>query len=124
MSEDRNFDDIADKLSSNIYGTSKGKVRETVVWQDLNAMLAQLPPGPLRILDAGGGEGRMARRLAALGHEVTLCDISGEMVSRARDAAAEENLARRMRFIHCPLQEIEQHLTQPVDLILLHAVLE
>lgn len=54
---DRNFDDIAEKFTRNIYGTTKGQIREAVVWQDLDALLTRLKPGPLRILDAGGGDG-------------------------------------------------------------------
>lgn len=36
---DRNFDDIAEKFTRNIYGTTKGQIREAVVWQDLDALL-------------------------------------------------------------------------------------
>lgn len=50
---DRNFDDIADKFSRNIYGTAKGKIRQAVIWDDLQQLLTQLPDRPLRILDAG-----------------------------------------------------------------------
>ena len=33
---DRNFDDIAEKFSRNIYGTTKGQLRQTILWQDLD----------------------------------------------------------------------------------------
>ncbi|MBF8406935.1 tRNA uridine 5-oxyacetic acid(34) methyltransferase CmoM, partial [Klebsiella pneumoniae] len=51
--QDRNFDDIAEKFSRNIYGTTKGQLRQAILWQDLEPLLAQLGPGPLRVLDAG-----------------------------------------------------------------------
>ncbi|KAA1193002.1 tRNA uridine 5-oxyacetic acid(34) methyltransferase CmoM [Photorhabdus heterorhabditis] len=121
---DRNFDDIADKFSRNIYGTTKGKIRQAVVWQDISELLAQLPQRPLRILDAGGGEGNMACQLAELGHQVILCDLSEEMIQRARLAAEEKGVSQNMRFIQSPVQEISQYIEQPVDLILFHAVLE
>ena len=35
---DRNFDDIADKFSRNIYGTTKGKIRQAVIWEDLHPL--------------------------------------------------------------------------------------
>lgn len=54
---DRNFDDIADKFSRNIYGTTKGKIRQAVIWEDLQQLLTLFPNRTLRILDAGGGEG-------------------------------------------------------------------
>ncbi|XBS71083.1 methyltransferase domain-containing protein [Acerihabitans sp. KWT182] len=82
--QDRNFDDIADKFVGNIYGTTKGLIRQAVLWQDLQGLLARLPQRPLYILDAGGGEGRLSSKLAALGHHVLLCDLSADMVERAR----------------------------------------
>jgi S-adenosylmethionine-dependent methyltransferase len=33
---DRNFDDIAEKFSRNIYGTTKGQLRQAILWQDLD----------------------------------------------------------------------------------------
>jgi len=122
--QDRNFDDIADKFSRNIYGTTKGKIRQAVVWQELNLLLAQLPSGPLRILDAGGGEGHFACQLAQLGHQVLLCDLSGEMIQRAQLLAQEKGVSQNMQFVQSAAQDIGQHTEQPFDLILFHAVLE
>jgi S-adenosylmethionine-dependent methyltransferase len=122
--QDRNFDDIAEKFSRNIYGTTKGKIRQAVLWQDLDGLLAQLPQRPLRILDAGGGEGLMACELAALGHKVLLCDLSSEMIARAKVAAHEKGVSQNMQFVQSAAQDIAQYLEQPVDLILFHAVLE
>ncbi|MEY4922774.1 MAG: protein smtA [Pseudomonadota bacterium] len=122
--QDRNFDDIAEKFSRNIYGTTKGMIRQAVVWQDITELLTQLPPRPLRILDAGGGEGHMACQLAGLGHQVLLCDLSAEMIQRAQAAALEIGVSHNMQFIQSAAQDITQHLGQPVDLILFHAVLE
>lgn len=121
---DRNFDDIAEKFSRNIYGTTKGQLRQAILWQDLDQLLTTLPVGPLRVLDAGGGIGQTACKMAQRGHQVTLCDVSGEMIQRARQSAADEGVSGNMQFIHAPVQDIGQHLESQVDLILLHAVLE
>ncbi|QTL38668.1 tRNA uridine 5-oxyacetic acid(34) methyltransferase CmoM [Xenorhabdus budapestensis] len=121
---DRNFDDIADKFSRNIYGTTKGKIRQAVVWQDIKELLKHLPQRPLRILDAGGGEGNMACQLAELGHQVILCDLSEEMIQRAKSNAEKCGVLHQIQFIQSPVQEIHRHIEQPVDLILFHAVLE
>lgn len=120
---DRNFDDIAEKFSRNIYGTTKGLLRQAILWQDLDALLATLAP-KLRVLDAGGGEGQTGCRMAELGHEVVLCDVSAEMIARARLMAVEKGVSGNMHFVHSSAQEIGQHLERPVDLILFHAVLE
>lgn len=120
---DRNFDDIADKFSQNIYGTTKGKIRETIIWQDLENILSHFPKDkPLTILDAGGGQGQIACRLAALGHKVTLCDISANMLEIAKNRALEQGV--ELRCIHCAIQDIQSLLSESVDLIIFHAVLE
>ncbi|CAJ0994412.1 tRNA 5-carboxymethoxyuridine methyltransferase [Sodalis praecaptivus] len=124
MIQDRNFDDIAEKFARNIYGTTKGKIRQAILWQDLQGLLAQLPQRPLSILDAGGGEGRMAAQLAALGHEVVLCDLSAQMIDRAQQQAIALGVERRFRCVHGAIQDIATHLERPADLILCHAVLE
>ncbi|AKJ43867.1 tRNA uridine 5-oxyacetic acid(34) methyltransferase CmoM [Pragia fontium] len=122
--KDRNFDDIAEKFSRNIYGTTKGEIRQAVLWQDLERWLSLIPQRQLRIIDAGGGEGVMACEMAARGHQVIFCDISIEMLKRAEQAAIEKGVSHNIQFIHCAVQDISVHLEQPVDLILFHAVLE
>jgi len=49
---DRNFDDIAEKFSRNIYGTTKGQLRQAILWQDLDRLLADYGSQKLRVLDA------------------------------------------------------------------------
>ncbi|CAA2930431.1 hypothetical protein ARSQ2_01561 [Arsenophonus endosymbiont of Bemisia tabaci Q2] len=88
---DRNFDDIANKFTQNIYGTTKGKIREAVIWQDLNCLLDLLPNKPLKILEAGGGEGFLGSKLAAMGQQVIVCDISATMLERAKLLAKEKS---------------------------------
>lgn len=122
--QDRNFNDIAEKFARNIYGTTKGKLRQAVLWQDLETLLARLPQRPLVIVDAGGGEGHMACRLAALGHQVLLCDVSDEMIRRAQAAAEAQGLTDRLRVVQCAAQDIASYMDRPADLVLFHAVLE
>ncbi len=122
--QDRNFDDIAEKFSKNIYGTTKGRIRQAILWQELDALLTTLPAGPLSVLDAGGGEGQTGCGIAARGHNVLLCDLSAEMLSRARRLAEEKGVSDSMQFKQISAQQAGQHLDKPVDLVLFHAVLE
>ncbi|PSW07276.1 tRNA uridine 5-oxyacetic acid(34) methyltransferase CmoM [Photobacterium lipolyticum] len=125
MIEDRNFDDLSQKFAKNIYGTAKGQIRQTVVWQDIEQILAVLNEAtPLRILDAGGGIGQLSQKIAQRGHHVTLCDLSGEMLKLAEQEIAKKDLLEQYRLVHCPVQQIGEHLEQPVDLVLFHAVME
>lgn len=125
MIKDRNFDDLAQKFAKSIYGTAKGEIRQSVVWQDLEQILTVLDTRQsLQILDAGGGLGQLSQKLAALGHQVTLCDLSGEMLKLAEQDIANHGLLAQYRLIHSPVQAVGEHLDHPVDLILFHAVME
>ena len=125
MIKDRNFDDLAQKFAKNIYGTAKGQIRQTVVWQDLEQILALLETDtPLHILDAGGGIGQLSQKIAERGHRVTLCDLSGEMLKLAEQEIAKNGLLEQYRLVHSSVQDIGEHLSEPVDLVLFHAVME
>jgi SAM-dependent methyltransferase len=47
-------------------------------------LFALLPPGPLRILDIGGGAGETARKLLTLGHQVEIVVPSAYLAQRCR----------------------------------------
>lgn len=121
---DHSFDGLSEKFAQNIYATSKGKIRTAVVWRDLEQGLAQLGDRPLRILDAGGGFGFFAQKLAALGHDVTLCDLSADMLALAKEQIAEKKLTDRIRLVHCSIQDLPVHVHGSFDLVLCHAVVE
>jgi SAM-dependent methyltransferase len=57
-------------------------------WQFHRDLFLELvPPASGRTLDLGCGEGRLARDLAALGHDVAGVDSSPTLIAAARDAA-------------------------------------
>jgi len=124
LKQDQSFDGRADKFARNIYDSTKGRIRTTIVWSDIEACLARLGNRPLRILDAGGGFGYFAQKLAAMGHQVELCDLSAEMLDLAREQIAQKGLEDRIRLIHCPIQDLKHQVTGTFDLVLCHAVLE
>lgn len=124
MTGDRNFDGLAEKFLRNIYGTTKGRLRQLMLLRELDILINTLPKGTLSILDIGGGQGQIACTLAALGHDVSLCDISAEMLTRARSYAKEQNVSQNMHFHHISAQELARDSDKSVDVILCHAVLE
>lgn len=124
MSGDVSFDGIADEFESGIYGSTKGAVRLAVLWSVLNDDVPALADRPMRILDAGGGSGHMAVRLAGLGHSVVLCDISEEMLARAPMRAAEIGVTDAVDIRHVSIQEYANLADEKFDLVLCHAVLE
>ncbi|WP_241606989.1 tRNA uridine 5-oxyacetic acid(34) methyltransferase CmoM [Rosenbergiella australiborealis] len=121
---DRNFDDLAERFAQNIYGTLKGRIRQVILWEELEAILATLPKTALSILDAGGGIGQISAGLAQRGHRITLCDVSEQMLIRAKQHAQERGVESQMTFIQTPAQDVGRQLDSPVDVVLFHAVLE
>jgi len=129
--KDRNFDDLAPRFARNIYGGLKGDLRLAVLRRDFEAImpmaLQSAGQRPLRVLDAGGGQGQFGLQIAACGHELTLCDISGEMLALAQAEAAQQQIAH-VEFLHSSIQGLAQQVRrgqrQAFDLVICHSVLE
>ncbi|MFB2752662.1 methyltransferase domain-containing protein [Shewanella xiamenensis] len=122
--QDKNFDKLAQKFAKNIYGTPKGEIRAAVLWRDLAPALAQFGDKKLRILDAGGGFGYFSQKLARLGHEVVLCDISAEMLAQAKEQIDASDTPLAISLVHSPIQALSIAEHGMFDLILCHAVVE
>ncbi|MFQ6371575.1 methyltransferase domain-containing protein [Shewanella sp. YIC-542] len=122
--QDKNFDKLAQKFAHNIYGTTKGDIRMAVLWRDLQEQLPLLGNKPLRILDAGGGFGYFSLKLARLGHQVVLCDLSQEMLKQAQQLIDEEPHEVDVTLHHCAIQQLDASALGQFDLILCHAVAE
>lgn len=125
MKCDRNFDELAGRFKKNIYGTDKGQIRLAVLWQHLLEQFPALNSGQhLRILDAGCGLGVFALRLAEMGHELVLCDISADLLEQAQVSFSEQLPEAKVAFHHASLFEMADSDVEPFDLVLCHAVLE
>jgi S-adenosylmethionine-dependent methyltransferase len=119
---DRNFDGLSERFNSQIYGTLKGQLRLKMLDIDLTHILQS--PHPLTVLDAGGGMGQFSSALLAQGHDITMTDISEEMLNEARLIFQEVAPNKHAHFLCAPLQSLPSKLNQTYDLVLNHAVLE
>ncbi len=117
--QDRSFDGLSDRFEQRIYGSPKGRIRETLLWSQLQSHLPLAQHSAIDVLDAAGGLGQMTERCAALGHSVTLNDISGEMIDKARVRLAQYP---NVEYSIGPVQALDQSKRYP--LILCHALLE
>lgn len=138
--QDRNFDDIADHFQQKIYGKPKGQIRLAVLERDIFGAIDDLfEQRPLRILDVGAGLAQIAQKLSHLGHEVTINDISQNMLTIAQQNHAKHatpssnttlsnhiNPKQNSNIIWhiCPYQELGDKLVGKYDVILCHALLE
>lgn len=118
---DRSFDEIAAKFSRNIYGSTKGRLRQLVLLRDLAEL--NLLQQPCQILDVGAGQGQLALALAAQGHSVHLTDISAEMLHIAQQQAEEHGL-NNVSLQQIGLSELAATHQQQYALVLCHAMLE
>lgn len=122
--QDKDFDAMGAAWDRSIYGTTKGFIRSEVLWEDMTAQIPGLAEGRLSVLDAGGGSGRLAARMAKAGNRVTLCDPSQEMLALARGTAREARVADEVTFVQAEIGDLGSRLQQRFDLVVCHAVLE
>jgi len=117
-SQDQNFDKFADKFEKNIYGSTKGRLRHELLVHHLHNSIS-LEGMPLDVLDAGGGTGVMTEVMLNLGHNVTLSDMSSEVLSLARQKLG-ENI--NLDIQHMDILSLSNQ--KQYDLVVCHAVLE
>lgn len=82
-----------------------GRLRYQVVARVLRSWTQDLGE-ELRVLDAGGGDGRDALPFALAGHSVTVLDRNPEMLALARAAAAAAGVADRVRTVNADLEDL------------------
>ena len=125
MIPDRNFDEISAHFEKKIYGGLKGQIRLAVLRHDIFNWITTWQANhnrPLRVLDVGAGLAQISIELAKDGHDVTINDISANMLEIAKQNAGEA--AQNITWHTCPYQQLDDKLTGKYDLILCHAVLE
>ena len=121
MAQDVNFDDLTEHFKKRIYGSHKGAIRLAVLERDLKAQIPKYMQGGLNVLDIGAGFAQMGLKLAALGHDVCINDISKNMLAVAKQQAQEQGLAEHITWQHGAFQSLPP---EPYDVVLRHAVLE
>jgi len=121
MNQDTNFDTLTEHFKKRIYGSSKGDIRLAVLQRDLDACLPDLNLGRLKVLDIGAGMAQIGTKLACMGHETCINDISQNMLGLAKNNAALAGVENHIKWHHGAFQSLDE---KPYDLVLCHAVLE
>lgn len=97
------------------------RLRHTLTEANLHRHLAS---GTQRILDVAGGNGMAAVRLATLGHEVTVLDPAGAMLTAAIQAADDHRVADRLHVVQAgALDAPDVFPGLDFDLVLCHNLL-
>lgn len=115
---DINFDPLFERFSTNIYGSTKGYVRQHIVDKQLHALLDTLADSPIFCADIGGGMGQLSETLASRQHRVDYFDISEAMYNFAKNNTSYRD---KINFNCSPFQS---GLTKSYQLITCQAVLE
>jgi ubiquinone/menaquinone biosynthesis C-methylase UbiE len=75
--------------------TFEGKLHHEIEWEIL--LKSHLPENmDAKILDAGGGTGRITLPLVKMGYPVTLCDVSSGMLGMAKEKLQNEGVQNRV----------------------------
>lgn len=104
--------------------TPAGRLREELNWRFLVRHLP--PPGEApRVLDAGGGTGGLAVRLAQRGHHVYLLDIADEMLRLAVKKAKAAGVEDRLETCRARVEELAERFGKGTfDAVVCHTLLE
>ncbi|PPK94171.1 S-adenosylmethionine-dependent methyltransferase [Kineococcus xinjiangensis] len=87
-------------------GAPWGRLRYRIVDHTLERVCRTVSGRPLRVLDAGGGDGTDAIALARRGCRVTVLDTSPVLLERARANAAAAGVADRVRTVDADLEDL------------------
>ncbi len=124
---------IAQRKESFEAGLESWKAEQAKAWNRLGYELVEhnlkkhIPDEsrPLKVLDAGGGNGFDSLALARMNHQVDLVDISGEMLRDARANAALSGVSERLAIHQMDLFSIDrQFAAGSFDLVLCHNVMQ
>ena len=111
----------------------RSSARTAVVWDALGPLLggdgaaheAHRSPGPLEVLDIGGGTGGFAVRVAELGHHILVVDPSPDALATLARRSAEVGVGDRVRGVQGDVATLTDLVPATgVDLVLCHGVLE
>src|SRR5688572_10796035 len=83
------FESFFDALAHDVWRALVPDARSDAEAQFLADALALEPDFPARLLDAPSGDGRLALRLAAMGHQITGVDLSSVAVDRLNESGVE-----------------------------------
>jgi S-adenosylmethionine-dependent methyltransferase len=117
------FESSAEKYAAYL-DTLPGRLRLDLTFSNLQEVLSGAARS-LRVLDLGGGTGAIAVRLARLGCDVTLVDVSLTMLDFAKRAAERTGMAERITLKHGDIAQLENMFQGgSFDAVLCHNVLE
>lgn len=113
---ERAWDDLAEEYARSI---GPSGARRALAAVELAIVLQEIPSGQrAQILDAGGGNGYHALRLAELGHLVTIVDISSRMLACAREAAEKAGVEAQIETFKADVRRMDEAVSGTFDVVI------
>ncbi|HVK25969.1 MAG TPA: methyltransferase domain-containing protein [Actinokineospora sp.] len=114
---------LPDASGAGPYGGDTEAVRRRHAVTEAN--LSRHLDGPRRILDAAGGTGRDAVRLAMRGHDVTVLDPAGAMLTTAMACADDHGVTDRVHVVQAMAEDAPELFgAEDFDVVLCHNLLQ
>jgi 2-polyprenyl-3-methyl-5-hydroxy-6-metoxy-1,4-benzoquinol methylase len=95
---------------------SCSRLYEASWWGYIEPLLPEITGG--RILEAGCGTGRWAERLAPMGFDLVLSDISPVMLQKAREHAEQHGFADNLRFEELDVCDLHSLPSESFDMVI------
>lgn len=109
-------DKIAEKYDVKCDNDLYMRLYEDVTWDNIKRFLPKNKNS--LILDAGGGTGRWAVKIAKLGYNVVLTDISNNMLKVAEKKIEGNNLSNKIKVVRADVKNMRMFQDETFDLVL------
>ncbi len=112
----RYYDKIADHYEEDYVGDPYWKLYNEITWLNIKKHLPKKKDSLL--IDVGGGTGYWARKLAKLGYNVVVTDISERMLEIGRKKARKEKLHKKIFFTYADIVDMRDLRSDRYDFVL------
>ncbi|MDI6917389.1 MAG: methyltransferase domain-containing protein [Thermoplasmatales archaeon] len=109
-------DKIAENYDTKCDNDLYMRLYEDVTWDNIKRFLPKNKNS--LILDAGGGTGRWAVKIAKLGYNVVLTDISNNMLKAAEKKIERNNLSNKIRIVRADIKNMRMFQNEKFGLVL------
>jgi len=109
------YDRIAEGYEDLQYNSAHGRLATELIWSSVKRFLPEEKEA--LVLDAGGGTGFFARRLARLGYRVVSTDIAKNVLEVAGTLANKEGLQSRIQFVFSDVTDMKEFEDNTFDFV-------
>ena len=110
------YDKIADHYEEDYSNDPYWELYNDITWHNIKRHLPKDKSS--LIIDVGGGTGYWARKIAKLGYNVVVTDISERMLKIGKTKAKKEKLSKRLLFTYADIVDMKDQRSNRFDFVL------